>query len=62
VKPVLAALLPTAQAAEPPHGDVKPASAEPVKEVPASAAATPIAAAGAPVKPVAQTKAEAPAA
>jgi hypothetical protein len=57
VKPVLAALIPTAQAAEPPHGDVKPASAETVKEVPAAAVA-PVAAANAPVKPVAQAKAD----
>jgi spore germination cell wall hydrolase CwlJ-like protein len=61
VKPVLAALIPTAQAAEPPRAEVKPASAEPAKEVPAAAVVTPVAAAT-PVKPVAQTKAEAPAA
>ena len=38
VKPVLAALIPTAQAAEPPHAEVKPASAETAKEVPAASA------------------------
>jgi hypothetical protein len=56
VKPVLAALMPSAQAAEPPHVDVKPASAETVKEVPAATVA-PVAAAT-PVKPVAQAKAD----
>jgi len=60
VKPVLAALIPAAEAAEPPHADVKPAAAEPVKEVPV-AVAVPAAAAVAPVKPVALTKADTPA-
>ena len=55
VKPVLAALIPTAVAAEPPRIEAKPAIAtEPVKEAPA--AGQPVATAAAPVKPVAQAK------
>jgi spore germination cell wall hydrolase CwlJ-like protein len=52
VKPVLAALIPAAQAAEPPHGDIKPASYADPKDAPAP---QPMVAA-APVKPVAQAK------
>jgi spore germination cell wall hydrolase CwlJ-like protein len=52
VKPVLAALMPSAQAAEPPHGDIKPAAYADPKDAPA---AQPVIAA-APVKPVAQAK------
>jgi spore germination cell wall hydrolase CwlJ-like protein len=55
VKPVLAALIPTAVAAEPPRIEAKPAvAAEPAKEAPA--AGQPVAAAAVPVKPVAQAK------
>jgi hypothetical protein len=64
VKPVLAALIPAAQAAEPPHpesphaADVKPAAYADPKDAPAPQPQV----AAAPVKPVAQTKVEAPAA
>jgi len=59
VKPVLAALIPAAQAAEPPHNDVKPAAYADPKDAPAP---QPVIGAIAPVKPVAQAKTEAPAA
>jgi spore germination cell wall hydrolase CwlJ-like protein len=66
VKPVLAALIPAAQAAEPPHidpsraADVKPASYTDPKDAPAAQPS--MAAAPAALKPVAQSKADAPAA
>jgi spore germination cell wall hydrolase CwlJ-like protein len=59
VKPVLAALIPTAAAAEPPHpADVKPAAYADPKDAPAP---QPVIAA-APAKPQAPTRADAPAA
>jgi spore germination cell wall hydrolase CwlJ-like protein len=54
MKPVLAALIPAAQAAEPPHADAKPVAYAEPKEAPAP---QPVAAA-APVKPVASAKAD----
>ncbi len=58
VKPVLAALIPTAQAAEPPHPEPKPVADTAAK---ADAPAQPVAAVAPAVKPVAAAKAEAPA-
>jgi hypothetical protein len=65
VKPVLASLIPTAAAAEPPHpaaqrSDARPV--EPAKDTAKDAADAKPVAASEPVKPVAQTKADAPAA
>ena len=57
VKPVLAALIPTAEAAEPPRADVKPAAYADPKDAPA-----PQPVIGPVVKPVAAAKSEAPAA
>jgi spore germination cell wall hydrolase CwlJ-like protein len=57
MKPVLAALIPAAQAAEPPRAEAKPAAYADPKDAPAS---QPVASA-APVKPVASAKVEAPA-
>lgn len=53
VKPVLAALIPSAQAAEPPHLEPKPIAAPDALK---DAAPQPVAAAAQPVKPVAQAK------
>jgi hypothetical protein len=58
VKPVLAALIPTAQAAEPPHPEPKPAAMDAAPK--ADAPAQPVAAAATPaVKPVAAAKTDA---